>query len=125
MNHEFHLIDGIVWNGKCRKRITLQPLDEQTYEQVNQVVETQLSCLKKQPNFCLVNDSHRQGLKGYMMLNECAAASISHLEDQPVSLMFDDLCRVKISAQDWNIILTANLALCEFYGDDAASSITV
>ncbi|OHX42497.1 hypothetical protein BB048_21070 [Vibrio parahaemolyticus] len=30
MNHVFHLIDGIVWNGKCRKRITLQPLDEQT-----------------------------------------------------------------------------------------------
>ena len=124
MNHVFQLIDGIVWNGKCCKRITLQPLDEQTYDQMNQIVETQLASLEEQPNFGLVNDSYRQGLKGYMMLNECAATSISHLEDQPVSLMFDDLCRVNISAQDWNIILTANLALSEFYGDDATSSMT-
>ncbi|CSA09873.1 Uncharacterised protein [Vibrio cholerae] len=34
--------------------------------------------------------------------------------------LFFDLCQLKISAQDWNVILTANLAIAEYYANQAA-----
>ncbi|MEZ8136623.1 6-phospho-beta-glucosidase [Vibrio splendidus] len=118
MKHEFQLIDGIVWNENTCKQVTLRPLDESTHKQVLDLVDNQLSHLETQPGFYLVNDSHRQGLKGYMTLNECAAISISHIGNDAVQMTFGELCQLNISAQDWNRILTANLALAEFYGED-------
>ncbi|MBJ6941898.1 6-phospho-beta-glucosidase, partial [Vibrio cholerae] len=61
-----------------------------------------------------------QGLKGYMLLNESAASSISKIGDENVDLMFLDLCQLNVSAQDWNVILTANLAISEYYASQGS-----
>lgn len=82
MNHIFQLIDGVVLNGELQKRVTVQPLDAEQYAIIEKLVNAQLSQLEAQPNFHLVNESHRLGLKGYMMLHECAATSISHIGDR-------------------------------------------
>ncbi|MVE90044.1 6-phospho-beta-glucosidase, partial [Vibrio cholerae] len=96
------------------------PIDSVSYDLVEQLVEEQLQHIQNQADVVLVNDSHLQGLKGYMLLNESAASSISKIGDENVDLMFFDLCQLKISAQDWNVILTANLAIAEYYANQAA-----
>nr|MBJ7018762.1 6-phospho-beta-glucosidase [Vibrio cholerae] len=37
-----------------------------------------------------------------------------------VDLMFLDLCQLNVSAQDWNVILTANLAISEYYASQGS-----
>lgn len=120
MEHVYQLVDGIVFKGKLQKQVTLHPIDSVSYDLVEQLVEEQLQHIQNQANVVLVNDSHLQGLKGYMLLNESAASSISKIGDENVDLMFFDLCQLKISAQDWNVILTANLAIAEYYANQAA-----
>lgn len=120
MNHTFQLIDGVVFNGELYKQVTIQPLDGKQYDIIEKLVNAQLSQLEIQPNFHLINDSHRLGLKGYMTLHECAAMSISHIGDIEVDMVFHDWCQLNVSAQDWSIILSANLAVSEFYGDTEA-----
>ncbi|MGD8111490.1 6-phospho-beta-glucosidase [Vibrio sp. TRT 17S01] len=124
MNHIFQLVDGVVLNGELQKRVTVQPLDGEQYAIIEKLVNAQLSQLEAQPNFHLVNESHRLGLKGYMMLHECAATSISHIGDVDVDMVFHDWCQLNVSAQDWSIILSANLAVSEFYGDTEAGSMS-
>ncbi|ELJ8791924.1 6-phospho-beta-glucosidase [Vibrio cholerae] len=120
MEHVYQLVDGIVFKGKLQKQVTLHPIDSVSYDLVEQLVEEQLQHIQNQADVVLVNDSHLQGLKGYMLLNESAASSISKIGDENVDLMFFDLCQLKISAQDWNVILTANLAIAEYYANQAA-----
>ena len=120
MEHVYQLVDGIVFKGKLQKQVTLHPIDSVSYDLVEQLVEEQLEHIQNQADVVLVNDSHLQGLKGYMLLNESAASSISKIGDENVDLMFFDLCQLKISAQDWNVILTANLAIAEYYANQAA-----
>ncbi|CSC45576.1 Uncharacterised protein [Vibrio cholerae] len=120
MEHVYQLVDGIVFKGKLQKQVTLHPIDSVSYDLVEQLVEEQLQHIQNQADVVLVNDSHLQGLKGYMLLNESAASSISKIGDENVDLMFFDLCQLKISAQDWNVILTANLAIEEYYANQAA-----
>ncbi len=120
MEHGYQLVDGIVFKGKLQKQVTLHPIDSVSYDLVEQLVEEQLQHIQNQADVVLVNDSHLQGLKGYMLLNESAASSISKIGDENVDLMFFDLCQLKISAQDWNVILTANLAIAEYYANQAA-----
>ncbi|HAS2963034.1 TPA: 6-phospho-beta-glucosidase [Vibrio cholerae] len=120
MEHVYQLVDGIVFKGKLQKQVTLHPIDSVSYDLVEQLVEEQLQHIQNQADVVLVNDSHLQGLKGYMLLNESAVSSISKIGDENVDLMFFDLCQLKISAQDWNVILTANLAIAEYYANQAA-----
>ena len=120
MEHVYQLVDGIVFKGTLQKQVTLHPIDSVSYDLVEQLVEEQLQHIQNQADVVLVNDSHLQGLKGYMLLNESAASSISKIGDENVDLMFFDLCQLKISAQDWNVILTANLAIAEYYANQAA-----
>ncbi|HDL9513836.1 TPA: 6-phospho-beta-glucosidase [Vibrio cholerae] len=120
MEHVYQLVDGIVFKGKLQKQVTLHPIDSVSYDLVEQLVEEQLQHIQNQADVVLVNDSHLQGLKGYMLLNESAASSISKIGDENVDLMFFDLCQLKISAQDWNVILTANFAIAEYYANQAA-----
>lgn len=122
--HVFTLMDGIVINGTRCDQVSIRPIDGSLYERVEQLVEKQLIHLQKQPDFRLVNESHRQGLKGYMLLNECAAAAISHIGNIEVQMEYYDYCQLKVSAQDWTIILTANLAVSEYYGDTSASTMS-
>ncbi|ENM3823301.1 6-phospho-beta-glucosidase [Vibrio cholerae] len=120
MEHVYQLVDGIVFKGKLQKQVTLHPIDSVSYDLVEQLVEEQLQHIQNQADVVLVNDSHLQGLKGYMLLNESAASSISKIGDENVDLMFFDLCQLNVSAQDWNVILTANLAIAEYYANQAA-----
>ncbi|EPY2709763.1 MULTISPECIES: hypothetical protein [Vibrio] len=120
MEHVYQLVDGIVFKGKLQKQVTLHPIDSVSYDLVEQLVEEQLQHIQNQADVVLVNDSHLQGLKGYMLLNESAASSISKIGDENVDLMFLDLCQLNVSAQDWNVILTANLAISEYYASQGS-----
>ncbi len=88
MEHVYQLVDGIVFKGKLQKQVTLHPIDSVSYDLVEQLVEEQLQHIQNQADVVLVNDSHLQGLKGYMLLNESAASSISKIGDENVDLMF-------------------------------------
>ncbi|MEG7567139.1 6-phospho-beta-glucosidase [Vibrio cholerae] len=120
MEHVYQLVDGIVFKGKLQKQVTLHPIDSVSCDLVEQLVEEQLQHIQNQADVVLVNDSHLQGLKGYMLLNESAASSISKIGDENVDLMFLDLCQLNVSAQDWNVILTANLAISEYYASQGS-----
>ncbi|MEF1311409.1 6-phospho-beta-glucosidase [Vibrio mytili] len=117
MKHVFNLVDGVLLNGELHTKVTLFPLTREHYDAVELLVDQQINHLKFQPNFKLVNDSHSKALRGHMLLNECAATSISHIGDVEVSMVFNDFCELNISAQDWVVILTANLAVTECYAD--------
>ncbi|ELB2073751.1 6-phospho-beta-glucosidase [Vibrio parahaemolyticus] len=117
MKHEFDLVDGIILQGNLYKKVTIFPLNAEHYDAVEALVESQLQQLQHQEGFNLVNDSHYQALRGHMLLNECAATSTSHIGDVEVEMLFKDFCDLNISAQDWLVILTANLAVTEYYAD--------
>jgi hypothetical protein len=121
MKHVFNLVDGVMLEGELHKQVALFPLTGEHYDAVELLVDTQLNQLKLQPNFKLVNDSHCQALRGHMLLNECAATSISHIGNHEVNMVFNDFCELNISAQDWCIILTGNLAVTEFYADSESA----
>ncbi len=110
-----NLIDGVLINGELVKTVSIEPLSNSCRNTVVDLVDAQHQHLVNMPEFKPVNDKHTLAIKGLMLLNENAAASISCLGKYRVTFTYDDICDYKITAQDWNVILTASMAVSELH----------
>ena len=111
----YNLIDGVLINGELVRTVSIEPLTDANRDTVADLVDVQHEHLVNMPEFKPVNDKHTLAIKGLMLLNENAAASISCLGKHRVSFTYDDICDHKITAQDWNVILTASMAVSELH----------
>ncbi|WP_135382486.1 6-phospho-beta-glucosidase [Vibrio tasmaniensis] len=115
----YDLIDGVLVKGELVKTVSIEPLTDANRNTVADLVDVQHEHLVNMPDFKPVNDKHTQAIKGLMLLNENAAASISYLGKHHVIFTYGDICDYKITAQDWNVILTASMAVSELHsGND-------
>lgn len=115
----YDLIDGVLVKGELVKTVSIEPLTDANRNTVADLVDVQHGHLVNMPDFEPVNDKHTQAIKGLMLLNENAAASISYLGKHHVIFTYGDICDYKITAQDWNVILTASMAVSELHsGND-------
>ena len=101
----YNLIDGVSINGELVKTVSMKSLTDIEKGDIADLVDYQYQEIINIPDFKPVNEKHLQSIKGFMLLNEHAAASISLLGQCSVSFTFDDVCKHKITAQDWNVIL--------------------
>lgn len=111
--HMYSLVDGVLINGVLTKSIGIRSLTSAESEAIGLLVERQYFFLESKNDFCVVNERHRDSIKGLMYLNEHTAASITQLGYTPVQLTFFDVCEMKMTAQDWNIVLCASTAVEE------------
>ncbi|MEC7306045.1 6-phospho-beta-glucosidase [Vibrio crassostreae] len=111
----YNLIDGVLIKGDLVKTVSIEPLTDANRNTVADLVDVQHEHLVNMPDFKPVNDKHTQAIKGLMLLNENAAASISYLGEHHVIFTYDDICDHKITAQDWNVILTASMTVSELH----------
>ncbi|MEZ8863344.1 6-phospho-beta-glucosidase [Vibrio sp. 10N.247.311.51] len=111
----YDLIDGVLVEGELVKTVSIEPLTDANRNTVADLVDVQHEYLVNMPDFKPVNDRHTQAIKGLMLLNENAAASIRYLGKHHVIFTYGDICDYKITAQDWNIILTASMAVSELH----------
>lgn len=112
--YEYNLIDGVYIDGELVKTMLIKSMGEVDNSKVERIVCEQYSSLVLNESFHPVNDRHLESIKGVIYLNEHTAASISKLGEHNVSLTFSDLCEMKITAQDWQVMLCAGLAVSEF-----------
>lgn len=112
--YSYKLIDGVVVHGELVTDFTITPLSDEQKAVIDELVERQHTVLLQSKKFEAVTEQHAQAVKGVMTLNEYTSAAISSLGGQSVNLSFDDLCNLKVSAQDWNVILTSSMACDEF-----------
>ncbi|XDF79522.1 6-phospho-beta-glucosidase [Aliivibrio fischeri] len=119
--YSYKLIDGVVVHGELVTDFTITPLSDEQKTVIDELVERQHAVLLQSKKFEAVTEQHALAVKGVMTLNEYTSASISSLGDESVNLSFDDLCDLKVSAQDWNVILTSSMACDEFHNSSRGS----
>ncbi|MEF1256940.1 hypothetical protein [Vibrio sp. M260112] len=113
--YQYDLIDGVEINGTLVKTIDIQPLSDSDKDTVSELVNKQYEHIESNPNFNPVSEKHIQSIKGLMLLNEHASASISAFGEQQAMVTYDDICSLKMTVNDWNIVLTASMAVDEFH----------
>ncbi|MEA5313392.1 hypothetical protein VB525_05705 [Vibrio parahaemolyticus] len=118
--YKYNLIDGFIIDGSIIKSVQIKPLSDSDKEEISQIVDLQFQALLSSDNFNPVNEKHTQSIKGLLLLNEHAAASVSSCNEQQVALTYSDLCNLKLTALDWNIILTASMAVDELHNGEKA-----
>lgn len=113
--HTYSLIDGVVYNGVLVKEICIKSLNPDESNEISILADKQYAALKSKDSFCVVNERHGDSIKGLIYLNEHAAASIAEIGGKPVTLTFFDVCEMKMTAQDWQVILSASMAVEEYH----------
>ncbi|MGI2196738.1 hypothetical protein ACRN91_14305 [Shewanella baltica] len=113
--HIYKLVDGVVINGELTKALVIKNLSETESKDIGLLVDKQYSVLESKNDFYVVNEKHGDSIKGLIYLNEHTAASIVQIGGTPVELTFFDICEMKMTAQDWQIVLCASIAVEEYY----------
>ncbi len=111
----YNLIDGVMINDSLEKSIYIKSLSDSDKDNVAEIVDFQFQHITSAENLNPVNERHLQSIHGLILLNEHASASISAIGDQKVNLTYSDVCSLKMTAQDWNIVLTASMAVDEHH----------
>lgn len=114
----YDLVDGIIFNGNVEKTVLIKPLSDASKDDVSSMVSSQHDVLLSSNKFIPVNDHHLNAVAGLLLLNEHASASIAKIGNDSVKLSFDDVCNLKVSVQDWNVILSASMAVDEFHNSN-------
>jgi len=116
----YSLVDGIYLGEKLEKTIFIKPLSDSDKNDVEDIVGLQFDYIQSDPNYNPVNEKHQESIYGLMLLNERASASIAAFGNNEVNVSYADVCSLKMTAQDWNIVLTSSMAVDELHnGEDA------
>ncbi|AZQ10121.1 hypothetical protein [Shewanella khirikhana] len=112
---EYDLIDGVVVDGVRVKNFSIKNLSPSESKNIQNIASAQYKTISSSKNFKVVNDKHALSIEGLIYLNEHTAASIAKLGEEVVSLSFSDLCGLGVTAQDWQVILSASMAVEEYF----------
>lgn len=118
MIYEIDLIDGIKIQDSLFFSVFMKPLTDEEKQRALSIADEQFIKLKSYSGFQPVNDKHESAIQGLMFLNEHTSASIHAIGVNAESYTYDDIRSLGVSAQDWNIILSAGMALDECYNGE-------
>ncbi|BCV65527.1 hypothetical protein TUM17387_08860 [Shewanella carassii] len=113
--YQYNLVDGIKVDGNIFKTVSIRHLSDSESEDIQLIAKEQYSELAKGETFKVVNSKHGSSIEGLIYLNEHTAASITKLGNMSVNLSFSDLCNMGVTAQDWQVIMSASMAVQEFF----------
>ncbi|MGD1437551.1 hypothetical protein ACP6H4_25990 [Vibrio harveyi] len=118
MIYEIDLIDGIKIQDSLFFSVFMKPLTDEEKQRVLSIADEQFIKLKSYSGFQPVNDKHESAIQGLIFLNEHTSASIHAIGVNEASYTYDDIRSLGVSDQDWNVILSAGMALDECYNDE-------
>ena len=118
MIYEIDLIDGIKIQDSLFFSVFMKPLTGEEKQRVLSIADEQFIKLKSYSGFQPVNDKHESAIQGLIFLNEHTSASIHAIGVNEASYTYDDIRSLGVSDQDWNVILSAGMALDECYNDE-------
>ncbi|WP_273984314.1 hypothetical protein [Vibrio parahaemolyticus] len=118
MIYEIELIDGINVQDDLCFSVFMKPLTDKDKQRVLSIADEQFIKLKSYSGFQPVNDKHESAIQSLIFLNEHTSASIHAIGVNEASYTYDDIRSLRVSAQDWNVILSAGMALDECYNGE-------